>query len=60
MANLIEVDERLSVPVSHGTADALRRIAAEEEVSLAALLRRAIRLLLADVDRVEGNRRRDP
>jgi hypothetical protein len=47
MPSTLDVDERLSVPVSRDTADALRRIASREEVSVAALVRRSIRLLLA-------------
>lgn len=48
MPNLLEVDERLSVPVSRATAEALRRMAALEEVSVASIIRRALRLLLGD------------
>jgi hypothetical protein len=47
MPNTLEVDERLSIPVSRSTADSLRRIASQEEISVAALVRRSIRLLLA-------------
>jgi hypothetical protein len=54
MPKILEVNERLSVPVSRDTADALRRIASREEVSVAALVRRSIRLLLAQAaDRQE-------
>jgi hypothetical protein len=48
MPTMVEVDERLSVPVSRDTADALRAMAAAEETSVAALVRRALRLLLRD------------
>jgi hypothetical protein len=47
MPKTLEVDERLSIPVSRSTADSLRRLATREEVSVAALVRRSIRILLA-------------
>lgn len=51
MPTLTRFDERLSVPVERVTADALRAIARAEGEGLAVILRRAIRLLLAEVGR---------
>jgi hypothetical protein len=50
MPTSIEVPERLEVRLPAGTNARLRDLAGRETISVGALVRRAIRLLLADAD----------
>jgi len=48
MPTLSQYDERLSIPVARKTANRLRDLARDRELSLNALVREAIRCLLDD------------
>jgi len=53
MPTLTKYEERLTVPVTTEVADRLRALARAEDEGLAVIVRRAIRLLLAEAKREE-------